>query len=438
MQFARIFRESHNLSTNWSYINDREIAYVHGGLYPIRPEAVDPDLPVWGTGQWEWKQDGHGNDVYLGLSQVPYEVAPRRDYFVSWNDRPAPGWGAADSQWGWSSVYRAKLLEDAILAAKPGTVTPVRLVQMMEQAGLTDLRGRYVAPLALRVLGHAGTIGPRERQMITLLEQWVADGALRRSTTKGGDYDHSSAVAIMDAWWTPLIRAVYDPVIKDAARIPLPFDNAPGSGGSAYQDGFYGYLLTDLSMVLGARVKSPSSQVYCGGSPQASGQLGECAKRVLASLVAAGDSLASSQRSSDPASWKSNAQGERIMFLPGAALSMQWVNRPTTQQIAMFGRLTRPTLFTAACSSRRRFRIRIHRIGGLRIQSAAVFVNNQRVRVIRGRRLRAWVDLVHLPKGVFQVKVIIRGMRGRRSVRLTDVRRYHTCVARRKSPHKRR
>ena len=27
---------------------------------------------------------------------------------------------------------------------------------MMEQAGLTDLRGRYVAPLALRVLESAG------------------------------------------------------------------------------------------------------------------------------------------------------------------------------------------------------------------------------------------------------------------------------------------
>ena len=48
--FVDIFRESHNLSTNWSYANDEEIAYVHGGLYPRRPASVDPDLPVWGTG----------------------------------------------------------------------------------------------------------------------------------------------------------------------------------------------------------------------------------------------------------------------------------------------------------------------------------------------------------------------------------------------------
>jgi acyl-homoserine lactone acylase PvdQ len=342
--FVTIFRESHNLSTNWSYVNDHEIAYVHGGLYPIRPKSVDPDLPVWGTGQWEWKTDEHGNDVYLGREQVPYEVAPKRDYFVSWNNRPAPGWNGSDAQWGWSSIYRAKLLEDAILAQKPHSIDPVRLVQMMEQAGLTDLRGRYVLPLALRVLEPANGVGPREQKMIELLRQWVAAGSLRRDGDKNGDYDQSAAVAIMDAWWEKLIRAVYDPVIGDAARIPLPFDNAPSSGGSAYQDGFYGYLWTDFSQVLGDKVKSPTSRIYCGGSKAASGNLSECAKRVLASLASAGDQLASDHDTADPAQWKSDAEGERIRFLPGAALSMQWVNRPTTQQIAMFGRLDRPAV----------------------------------------------------------------------------------------------
>jgi len=49
---AVVIDESHNLSTNWSYANDREIAYVHGGLYPRRPAAADPDLPEapeWST-----------------------------------------------------------------------------------------------------------------------------------------------------------------------------------------------------------------------------------------------------------------------------------------------------------------------------------------------------------------------------------------------------
>src|SRR3712207_1092349 len=121
-KFVDIFRESHNLSTNWSYANDREIAYVHGGLYPRRPAAVDPDLPVWGTGEWEW------GDTFLGREEVPHEVAPARDFVVSWNNSQAPGWGASDAQWGHSAIHRGKLLEDAILAETPGTIDPVRLV----------------------------------------------------------------------------------------------------------------------------------------------------------------------------------------------------------------------------------------------------------------------------------------------------------------------
>jgi acyl-homoserine lactone acylase PvdQ len=334
-KFVDIFRESHNLSTNWSYANDREIAYVHGGLYPKRPVEADPDLPVWGTGEWEWEQDSRGRDAYVGREGVPHEVAPSRDFFVSWNNRPAPQWSSADAQWGHTSVYRADLLEHAILTQQD-PITPVRLVQMMERAGLTDLRGAYVLPLALRVLEKAGGIGPRERRMIDLLIKWAADGALRRDGDRDGDYDHSAAVAIMDAWWEKLIRAVYDPVIENASRIPLPFDNAPGPTGSAYQDGWYGYLWTDLAMALGYQVRSKTSRIYCGGSKDASGSLGECAKRVLASLMAAGDELGGS----DPGAWSSNAEAERIRFLPGAALSMHWVNRPTTQQIAMFGALT--------------------------------------------------------------------------------------------------
>ena len=48
--FVTIFRESHNLSTNWSYINDHEIAYVHGGLYPSGPPPSIPTCPSGARG----------------------------------------------------------------------------------------------------------------------------------------------------------------------------------------------------------------------------------------------------------------------------------------------------------------------------------------------------------------------------------------------------
>jgi hypothetical protein len=74
-----------------------------------------------------------------------------------------------------------------------------------------------------------------------------------------------------------------------------------------------------------------------------------------------------------------------------------------------------------ACASRRHFVIRLPR--GLR--SATVFVNRRKVRVIRGRRLRAPVILTGLPKGRFTVRVVGRLVNGRRQV---TTRRYRTCT----------
>lgn len=330
--FVDTFEESHNLSTNWAWISRDDIAYVHGGLYPVRPETVHPDFPVWGTGEWEWERHPDGSDRYLDTH--PHAINPDRGYVVSWNNRIAPEWSASDANWGFSSVYRADLLEDLILAQEPGSITPVTMVQMMQQAGLSDLRGTNVLPVALRVLDAVDPPNAEAEAARDALADWVAAGALRRDGDGDGAYEQADAIGIMDAWWTPLIRAMFDPVVGDVgARSAQGFHNAPGSGGSAFQGGFYGQVWTDLAMVLGdevlgAEVRSPTSQVYCGSDAVGTdGTLEACAERLWASLAGAADAA--------PA----DAQAERILFLPTVALSMHWVNRPTTQHIAMFGRL---------------------------------------------------------------------------------------------------
>jgi ABC-2 type transport system ATP-binding protein len=82
-----------------------------------------------------------------------------------------------------------------------------------------------------------------------------------------------------------------------------------------------------------------------------------------------------------------------------------------------------------ACASRRGFAIRLARVRRPdRVVKAIVLVNGRRVRVIRGRRLRAPVNLRGLPRGTFRVTVELRTARGRT---LRSARTYHTCVARR-------
>ncbi len=84
---------------------------------------------------------------------------------------------------------------------------------------------------------------------------------------------------------------------------------------------------------------------------------------------------------------------------------------------------------TRACVSRRRFRIRLRAPAGVKLVSAAVFVNGRRVDVVKGRRLTAPVDLVGLPKGKFAVKITVTTATGRK---VNDTRRYHTCAPKRR------
>jgi hypothetical protein len=78
------------------------------------------------------------------------------------------------------------------------------------------------------------------------------------------------------------------------------------------------------------------------------------------------------------------------------------------------------------CRSRRNFVIRLERPPrGDRIRSARVTLNGARVKVIRGKRYRARIDLRGRRKGVFRVVVEVRTVRGRV---LRSARTYHTCV----------
>jgi predicted acyl esterase len=81
------------------------------------------------------------------------------------------------------------------------------------------------------------------------------------------------------------------------------------------------------------------------------------------------------------------------------------------------------------CASRRRFSIHLrHAPRHDRIRSAVVTVNGRRARVLRGRRLRARIDLRGLPRGTFRVAITVRTARGRT---LRSARTYHTCAPRR-------
>jgi hypothetical protein len=80
---------------------------------------------------------------------------------------------------------------------------------------------------------------------------------------------------------------------------------------------------------------------------------------------------------------------------------------------------------TGRCRSRRSVRIRLREPKADPLVSALVNVNGKRVRVVKGKRLSAPVDLRNLPRGRYAVKIVATTATGRV---LQGTRRYRTCV----------
>ena len=84
-----------------------------------------------------------------------------------------------------------------------------------------------------------------------------------------------------------------------------------------------------------------------------------------------------------------------------------------------------------ACRSRRSFSIRLREPKRGRLTEARVYVNGKQVQVVRGKRLRAPVNLRGLPKGRYTVRVVAVTSTGQR---LERKRRYRTCTPKPRRP----
>jgi hypothetical protein len=87
------------------------------------------------------------------------------------------------------------------------------------------------------------------------------------------------------------------------------------------------------------------------------------------------------------------------------------------------------------CVSRRKFRIRIRQPGGIQIQTALVFLNGKKIRVLtrkvfQKKRKVANVNLRGLPRGTFKVRIVVLTAEGKT---LRGTRKYRTCTKKRKS-----
>ena len=291
------------------------------------------DFPVAARYEWRGWDPEQWRASFTAFERHPRVIDQR--YLVNWNNKQARGYRASDSV-TYSSTYRSVLLEDRLKRAIRGQrkATLGQAIDIMEVAGTADLRAHAVLPLALKIVGRPGGAAGEA------VDQGRRVGGLRRDHDRDGAYDHAEAIRILDAWWPRWIDAQFEPVLgRPALRVlteTVDIDNEPNTGGghrgSAYQDGWYGYVRKDLRSVLGRKVRGRFSREYCGG-----GSLKRCRAALRRSLRAALAVPASELYGGDPVcpnadQWCFDA----VRFSPVGATSqplIHWINRPTYQQV---------------------------------------------------------------------------------------------------------
>jgi len=330
-----------NFLFNWAYVDSERIAYALSGWMPQRARGTSPDFPVLGTGEFDWKGFNPAQQTadYLPFSKHPQAVDP--PFLVSWNNKQAPGWAAADDKYSYGPLFRSQMISDKVRAATKGAkrMSIVQLIQAMEEPATQDLRGYRLLPTILKAIGKPKSA--KLRRALATLRGWHRNGAHRRDLDRDGVYDENEAVELMDAWWPKLVRAEFRGVLgrKAYERLGEMIGTGSHTGGSptepSFSDGWWGYVSKDLRKLFGPKPKGTWSRVYCGG-----GSKKKCRASLQRSLSAALKATPQQLYGGGDGACAANPQpfcfdANRPQVTGGVSLSpFPFQNRPTFQQVA--------------------------------------------------------------------------------------------------------
>jgi acyl-homoserine lactone acylase PvdQ len=329
-----------NFLFNWAYVDSQDIAYAMSGAMPQRARGTSPDFPILGTGQYDWKGFKPSSQTadFLPFSKHPQAVNP--DFLVSWNNKQAPKWGAADDQYAYGPIFRQQMIADKVrrLTKGNGRMTIAQLVQAMEEPATQDLRGYRLLPIIFRAIGKPKS--PSLRAALSTLRTWHQHGAHRRDLNRDGIDEETPAIELMDAWWPKLVTAEFKPVMgaKAFERLQGMLRVGDHTGGSPkapdFFDGWWGYVSKDLRGLFGPQPKGAYSRKYCGGGSKKKCRtvlqktLAAAMKVTPADLYGGGDSKCAADP--QPACYDQN----RPRVTSGIELPpFPFQNRPTFQQV---------------------------------------------------------------------------------------------------------
>jgi acyl-homoserine lactone acylase PvdQ len=333
---------------NWFYVGHRHIAWIQSGRYPLHAPGTDVDLPFWGDGRADWRNFNPQQYTFRAVpaSHRPRAVNPDDGFIISWNNKEAIGWRKGPTEWSNGPVHRAMILEKRLfdqVRRQGGKVNLTGLTRAANLAATTDLRSEDVYPWMRRVIG---TVGGRNGQLVQILNAWRAGGSKRLDANGDNVYEHSGAVALMDAWWPRFVTGSFRPALG-TTLFELVRDRVLGFGDFGWDWGTQ--VQKDLRSVLGRPEQGRYSRIYCGGPrPHPSSAAGfrqaraACRKVLLSTLTAAYNEVAAKQGSANPSQWNVFATCDDPStcdeIVPNTAGAVDtppfpWQNRGTFHQI---------------------------------------------------------------------------------------------------------
>jgi acyl-homoserine lactone acylase PvdQ len=298
---------------NSFYASRTESTFYTSGALPRRARGVNGDLPVSGTGAFEWRG-------LLPASAHPTITNPANGLIVNWNNKPARNFPAGDERFGnEGGIQRVDMLNDELARYPKPTLANVLAAA---NAGATqDVRITQFWPTMKAMLARAKSPSARATQLAGRLQAWFAAGGSRVDANLDGKIDDPGAVILDTAW-----KAITDAGLCDRLGAGLckqlegrisRFD-APPSG---QYSGWHQYMDKDFRTLLARPVKGRYSQRYCGA-----GRVSRCAKELWAALDGAAGRI-SAQQGGDPAKWTEPVT--KIQFSPLPLREIQYTNKPS-------------------------------------------------------------------------------------------------------------
>ena len=320
----------------WWYIDNENIASVDAGLSPIRKAGAAMDLPVWGTGDWDWI--GFDAKTYTfrkpQKSQYPQAINGAVGILTGWNNPSAEGFPLKDETWNFSTADRVQLLKGPTIAATgKGKISIVDLVKIHTEAAITDFHAQRVYPIIRQFIG---TVEDTElERLLKMTDEWSSAGGYLRDRDSDGYLEYSPSVALLEVYWTQIVNDAFRPLLGDVIFDGAgTFNNLPATRPSpSNANAWVVKILAGVQYYLGKEIDDFSMN-YCGKTAEL------CRDFLVRSFATAAKKMKTSQ-GDDITTWKVAATCDtgcrQTNFIStgnmDAIPSISWQNRGTYIQV---------------------------------------------------------------------------------------------------------